>query len=241
MASRARRAAVREDEGSAGQLLAVEQIVGAALRVGVAKGFESLTMRALAEELGVSAMAAYYHVPNKRALIELVIDAVLAAVEVPPEDYGAWDDRLYELQMRTAQALAAYPGVEPLVYSRPPTAQGWRLMDAYFAILRSAGFSRRNALVAFSIIHAYGLGRSLLERRFPDDGESTETAGRGEWPALREIGDLWPQLHRPDYRAFAMESILDGLRVMLAEQRSEVATPRRGQAAGPGTGSGPPG
>lgn len=236
MASRARRATARDDEDSAGRLLAVEQIVEAALRVGVAKGFESLTMRALAEELGVSTMAAYYHVPNKRALIELVIDTVLAEIEVPPEDYGTWDERLYELQMRSAQALARYPGLDSLVYSRPPTAQGWRLLDAYFAILRSAGFSRRNAIIAFSIIHAHGLGRSVLERRFTGADEGAGTAGWREWPTLREMGDLWPQLHRPDYRAFALESILDGLRVMLAEQQAELLPPRRGGAVEPDAG-----
>lgn len=236
MTSRARRAAVREDEGSSGRQLAVEQIVEAALRVGQAKGFEFLTMRALAEELGVSTMAAYYHVPNKRALIELVVDAVLAEVEVPPEDYGSWDDRLYELQMRIGQALAAYPGVEPLVHSRPPTRQGWRLMDAYFAILRSGGFSRRNAVVAFSILHAYGLGRTALERWFHNAEESVKAPGWEEWPTLREIGELWPQLHRSDYRAFAMERILDGLRVMLAEQQAGVVSPRRGPVEETGSG-----
>jgi len=209
--------------------LVVDQIVDAALRLGAKIGFEALTMRALADELGVSPMATYYHVPNKQALIELVIDAVLAKVEIPPPDFGDWDDRLYELHVRTTEVLSRYPGLEALIYGRPPTAQGWRLMDAYFQILLDGGFSRRNAVIAFSIIHAYGLGRTAMERGLP--GKIEAERQYVEWPALCQIGDLWAQLHRPDYRAFAMESILDGLRVMLAKQGTDVTPPPRGRNA----------
>jgi len=151
--------------GSNGRALGVDEIVSAALRVGMSKGFASLTMRALAEELGVSPMAAYHHVPNKDALVELVIDAVFEKVEIPPRAFGDWVERLRELQSRSEMALKAWPGLDVLVFDRGPTLQGWRLMDGYFQILLDAGFSRHNAVLAFSVMHAYGMGRAVLERQ----------------------------------------------------------------------------
>ncbi|WP_255649195.1 TetR/AcrR family transcriptional regulator [Frankia sp. ArI3] len=129
MAAGARPATARGAQASgapagAVRALGVDDIVAAALRVGTHRGFEALTMRALAEELGVSAMAAYHHVASKDALVDLVIDAVLAGVEIPPPDLGDWDVRLCELRRRCAAALEAWPGVDVLVYGRPPPPRG---------------------------------------------------------------------------------------------------------------------
>jgi AcrR family transcriptional regulator len=186
--------------------LTTPAIVEAALRVAQDKGFASLTMRALAEELGVSAMAAYHYVPNKQALIELVVDAVLELVEVPPTEFGQWGERLRELQRRNAAVLAAHPGIEPLLYSMPPTGQGRRIMDGYVEILRDAGFSRADALQALSVVHAYGLGRSAMERR-----SGPETASGHD-----ESADPWTTLRARDSREFGIVVIIEGLRVLLA-------------------------
>lgn len=218
-ASAPKKSADQAAHSAAGQLT-IDEIVAAALRVALDKGFESLTMRALADELGVSAMATYYHIPNKRALLELVIDSILASVEVPADEFGTWDERLQELNYRSTEALGAWPELEKVLYSLPPTAEGWRLMNGYFEILLDAGFTRRNAVLAFSVIHSYGMGRSGMELRLRGGVGADQAGKRQEWPALREVEGLWRELHRPDYRNFAWEVILDGLRVMLDEQNS---------------------
>lgn len=209
-----------ESSGAAGRVLGIDEIVAAALRVGTARGFSALTMRALAEELGVSAMAAYHHVSNKDALVDLVIDSVLAKVEVPPADFGTWTERLRELQVRSQAALQAWPGLQALTFDRPPTAHGWRLMDGYLQILLDGGFSPRNAVLAFSFIHSYGMGRAMIEHRLLDGAGAGTARQRRKWPALRQVDSLWPQLHRPDFRGFAEEVILDGLVAMLADQNA---------------------
>jgi AcrR family transcriptional regulator len=211
--------------GPNGRALGVEEIVAAALRVGMSKGFAALTMRALAEELGVSPMAAYHHVPNKDALVELVIDAVMAKVEVPPPEFGDWVERLRALQERSTQALKEWPGLDALIFDRGPTGQGWRLMDGYFQILLDAGFTRRNTVLAFSVLHAYSMGRTVLERQLLDqerrDKESRVVASQQEWSALGSTSSVWRQLHRPDFRGFAQDVLLDGLRAILASQTEE--------------------
>jgi AcrR family transcriptional regulator len=204
-----------------GQSLEVDDIVAAALRVGTSRGFDTLTMRALAEELGVSAMAAYHHVPNKNALVDLVIDAVLAPVEIPPPSFGDWSARLRELQHRSSEALRDWPGLDVLTFSRPPTAHGWRMLDGYLQILLDGGFTPRNAVLAFGVIHSHGMGRTYIEHRLPDGSAGNgQAARRRKWPALREVDSLWPVLHQPDARGFAEDVILDGLRAILAAQNA---------------------
>jgi AcrR family transcriptional regulator len=58
--------------------LARESIVVAAMKIIDTEGLDALSMRRLGAELGVNPMAAYYHVPNKAALYDLVLDAVMA-------------------------------------------------------------------------------------------------------------------------------------------------------------------
>jgi AcrR family transcriptional regulator len=209
------------DSLGGGGSLAVDDIVAAALRVGISQGFGALTMRALARELGTSAMAAYHHVSNKEALVDLVLDHVLAPVEVPAADSGAWAERLLELERRSAAALQAWPGLDALTFDRAPTDQGWRLMNGYLQILLDAGFTPRNAVLAFGIIHSYGVGRATNERRMPGHGGVSRAAGRQEWSALREVAGQWSQLQQPETHRFADQVIIDGLLALLAKQQCE--------------------
>ncbi len=223
MAARARPAAAPGAPAGAARALGVDDIVAAALRVGTTRGFEALTMRALAEELGVSAMAAYHHVPNKDALVNLVVDAVLADVEIPPTDLGDWDVRLCTLRSRVSEALGAWPGVDALIFGRPPTAHGWRIMDGYLQILLDAGLTPKNALLGFNVLQDYGMARSIIQRRMRAAGG----AGGGvpsdrpaQWPALGRVEQTWSQIHRGDVAAFADALIVEGLRALLARQHA---------------------
>ncbi len=68
-------------------------VVQAALRVARRVGFDALSMRMVADELGLSAMAAYRHIPNRQVLLELVVDELYAPVPVPrPRRAGGTSD-----------------------------------------------------------------------------------------------------------------------------------------------------
>ena len=63
-----------------------DQVVRAAIELADAGGTRSLTMRKLGAELGVDAMSLYHHVANKNDLLNGMIDAVFAEIELPPGD-----------------------------------------------------------------------------------------------------------------------------------------------------------
>ncbi|NLF05186.1 MAG: TetR family transcriptional regulator [Actinomycetales bacterium] len=60
--------------------LSRERVLAAAVEIADAEGIDALTMRALAERLGVEAMSLYYHVANKAALLDGVADAVVGEI-----------------------------------------------------------------------------------------------------------------------------------------------------------------
>jgi AcrR family transcriptional regulator len=63
--------------------LSRERVLLAALRLADAEGLEALSMRNLAQELGVKAMSLYNHVKNKDDLIDGIVDIVVGEIEVP--------------------------------------------------------------------------------------------------------------------------------------------------------------
>lgn len=135
----------------------VRGLLSLARRVGV----EQVTMRGLAQELGTSAPAVYYHVANKQAALDLVAEALLDEVEIPTR--GSWERRLTTLYTRGRAALLSVSGIATVLQTRPLSAAGRRLEDAALEILRSAGLDARSASAAQAVLAAHLLGSVSLE------------------------------------------------------------------------------
>ena len=87
-----------------------EQIAAAALRVADQDGFDAVTMKRIASELGAGTMTVYYYVRNKTDVVALMHDAILAGVLIPgPELPGGWRDAVAAIARRTRQVLMAHP------------------------------------------------------------------------------------------------------------------------------------
>ena len=66
--------------------LSRDRLLPAAVAIADAAGIGSLTMRSLAQELGVKPMALYYHVANKEEILDGIVDLVFSEIEVPSTD-----------------------------------------------------------------------------------------------------------------------------------------------------------
>ena len=90
-------------------------------------GIQALTMRALAARLGVVPGALYHHVGNKQQLQDLVLDGVLAEVDVHTDPALAWTDQLKILAHRPVRSWrpTGSPGSSRPATRWAPTPWPW--------------------------------------------------------------------------------------------------------------------
>jgi AcrR family transcriptional regulator len=212
--------------------LSESEIVEAALRLIRRHGMNRLTMRELADELDVTAMAPYYYVKSKQRLLELVADAVLARVEIPTT--GTWEDRLREVLSAQRRELAAHPGVAGFLVRLGDTPNARRLEDAWFDMLLDAGFDERRAALAHAAIQSYMFGRSAIESVLRDLG-SVRAIGRPS--RAQQIGDDppdgSPRVRADEFFAYGLDLLLAGLRLQLDELEAHEAGERAQWAPAP--------
>ena len=140
------------------------QVVDAATRVVRAGGYEHMTIRSLAGELGVSPMSLYRHVRDKDDLLDEVVDRLLSEVwrpRVPEDDWRAWiaeaADKLRHFLVSQPAALRVYLG-HPVV-----SASAIARMEAMMRVLGEAGLGEAPARRAYGAIHTYTIGFAALE------------------------------------------------------------------------------
>jgi AcrR family transcriptional regulator len=105
----------RRDRG-----LSQAEIVRTAIAVADAEGPDAISMRRIARELGAGVMSLYWYVESKDELLELMLDAIEAEIDVP-EPSGDWRADLTDLAHRTRAALSQHRWALEHIGSRPPS------------------------------------------------------------------------------------------------------------------------
>src|ERR1700754_4378668 len=89
-----------------------ERIAEAALRIADAEGFEAVTMRRVAAELGAGTMTLYHYVRNKDELAALMDDAVMGELLIGEDELAeGWRDALAQIARRSYGAFQRHPWV----------------------------------------------------------------------------------------------------------------------------------
>jgi AcrR family transcriptional regulator len=186
------------------------------------EGIESISMRRLAQELGVEAMSLYTHVRNKDDLLDGMADAVIGQIPTGA-DAAPWKSSLRRIVLAARGVALAHPWAPRVIASR--TAPGPAMMryaDTVIGILREGGFTLAQTHHALHILGSRLLG--FTQDLFDDSGElDAETAAA----LVGELGTALPYvaemalgvthegaLGRCDDQSefeFALDFILDGL------------------------------
>ena len=144
-------------------------VLAAAQKLLAEDGLEALTMRALARRLEVAPNALYSHVATKMALVDDILDDVLAAVEVPDPDRGDWQAGLRTMMASTHRVLLAHPDLVPLYLARQgargPNAQ--RLGEVMLSLLRRGGVTGPSAREAQRALIVHAIGSAAFTARRP--------------------------------------------------------------------------
>jgi TetR/AcrR family tetracycline transcriptional repressor len=137
------------------QPLDLERIVRAALVLLDEAGLDGLSMRALAERLGVKAASLYWYVQNKDELLELLADAISAEVR-PPEANLPWRGRMEALMAENRRVLLAHrDAARILTVTSPVGPNRLRLIELVFQALLAAGFGGTVVVRAGRLLNDY--------------------------------------------------------------------------------------
>jgi AcrR family transcriptional regulator len=180
-------------------------------------------MRKLGQELGVEAMALYYHFASKDELLDGIVDLVYAEIELPPVG-SDWKPAMRQRAVSVRETLARHRWAIGLMESRRhPGPANLRHHDGVIGILRAAGFEVAMAAHAYSLLDSYIYGFALTKMSLPFDA-STDMAAMadqmlepfpiGEYPHLVEfIADhaMRPGFDHEDEFEYGLDLILDGI------------------------------
>jgi AcrR family transcriptional regulator len=201
--------------------LSRERIVRKAVALAAKGGFDSLSMRRLADKLSTAPMSLYRHVANKEDLLDAMVDVVFGEM-YPPAIGGDWKSELRKRGASARAALQRHPWAIGLTETRmhPGPASAVH-HNATMGCLREAGFPFRAAVHAYNVLDSYTYGFALQEKTIPFDTpeESAEMAKT----TVADMGAAYPYLAEVvvelgkrgyDYNEefeFGLELILDGL------------------------------
>ena len=203
--------------------LSRERVLEAAIALADEAGIGSLTMRKLAQELGVEAMTLYYYVAKKDEILNGIVDIVIGEIELPsPGD--DWKPALRRMAISAYEVLVRHPWAAGLVLSSSGvSASRLRYMESILGTLRMAGFSAAMTDHGYHALESHIMGFTLWEVGM-DLGSREDLArtaseflgslNREELPYLAEHVDQHLKPRLPDEEgdfAFGLDLLLDGL------------------------------
>jgi TetR/AcrR family tetracycline transcriptional repressor len=141
-----------------------EQVVRAAMKVVAAGGFEEMTIRSLAAQLGVAPMSLYRHVRDKNDLLTEVVDRMLARLWRPKVPVSEWQEWIADAAERLRAFLVEQPAAMHVFLLGPVVSpSNISRMDAMVEVLLGAGVDAEAARRAFAAIHTYTIGFAALQ------------------------------------------------------------------------------
>jgi AcrR family transcriptional regulator len=200
-----------------------QRVLRAAVALADRGGVGALSMRKLAQELGVEAMSLYHHVANKDDVLDGIVDVVFGEIELPTGEAG-WEAAMRRRAISAREALRRHPWAIGLMESRrSPGPANIRHHDAVLGVLRDAAFPVELAAHAYSLLDSYIYGFALQEASLPfHTPEETAEVAQGimaefpadEYPHLAEITTrhvLQPGYDYGNEFLYGLDLILDGL------------------------------
>jgi AcrR family transcriptional regulator len=201
--------------------LSRERVLRAAVALADEGGIKALSMRKLAQALGVEAMSLYNHVANKDDVLDGIVELVAGEIDLVP-DGGDWKADTRRRALSTYEALSRHRWAANLWMSGGAIGGArMRLSDSLLRGLREGGFSEDLIYHAYHVLQSHIMGYALYALSFDfDAAELKELAGRflrdfpaDEFPDMAEHikQHMEPREEHEGAFAFGLDLILDGI------------------------------
>ena len=182
--------ATKIDEAAPRVPLSRERILDAAVALADRDGVDGVSMRKIAQELGVVPMALYKHVVGKDELLGGMIDVVVAEIDPPQTDAG-WKMAIRDRILSARRALLRHPWASRVMESRTePTPTVLAYMDSMIGMFRAGGFSMD---LTHHAVHAMGSRLMGFSQELFNDSADTDPAVEAEmWGTM---ADIYPSIY----------------------------------------------
>jgi AcrR family transcriptional regulator len=169
--------------------LSRERVLRAAVALADNAGIESLSMRRLAEELGVVPMALYKHVANKEELLDGMIDVVVGEIDQPVAGAG-WKSAVRLRILSARRALLRHPWASQVMESKKnPTPVVLEYMDSMIGLFRAGGFSVN---LTHHVMHTIGSRVLGFTQELFNDSRTVDP--EMQEVMMRELGPRFPNV-----------------------------------------------
>lgn len=204
-----------------GNGLTAERIRDEALRLIDADGLEAFSTRRLGAALGCEAMAIYWYYPSKDALLDAVVEALIARLPIEPSVPGDWLDAFRKLAHAYRRLAHLHPRSFPLLAMRRFATEGtWRFLDDLFELAHGAGLDDQTTAMFYRLVSSYcgcaaleelaALKAIELARSSPAVAEAA--AAREAFPRLSAVFSFLEPARFDEAFSFGLELMLDALR-----------------------------
>lgn len=169
--------------------LSRDHVLRAAVAFADSIGINALSMRKLAEELGVVPMALYKHVTDKDELLDGMVDIVVGEIE-PPVSHTDWRSAVQQRILSARRALQRHPWAPKVIESRmnlSPVMLAY--IDSMIGIFRAGGFS---ADLTHHALHTMGSRLYGFTQDVFDDSPSIDPAAQAM--LVREMEGRYPHI-----------------------------------------------
>ncbi|MET0273952.1 MAG: TetR/AcrR family transcriptional regulator [Phenylobacterium sp.] len=220
--------------------LSAEAVVDAAIALADREGLAAVSMRRVAESLGLSPMALYTYAPSKGELVDLMLDRIWRDAILPPQPLAGWREKLEFIARQQWEIGQRHPWVLVATH-RPALGPNFVAhLEAAFSAVDGLGLDELEMEMTVRLVTDYARGavRSALEGREVEQRTGVTDA---EWmavaePALQQVLDpeAFPVLIRVGAACnagqdllfdrdrgfeFGLQRVLDGVEAFIAVRR----------------------
>jgi len=200
--------------------LSRDRVLRAAIRIADEGGLEALSMRKLAQDLGVEAMSVYYYVANKDEILDGILNFVISEFELAVGGPD-WKAAVRRSAISAHDVLMRHPWACNLMMSvRRVAPARMRYMESLLRTLREAGFSANMTHHAYHALDSHTIGSTLWEAGYSSNKDLEDVAKTfvaktiKEYPYLAEHAEQHITRSKredvPEFE-FGLDLILDGL------------------------------
>jgi AcrR family transcriptional regulator len=207
--------------------LSRDRIVDEAIALLDEEGADRLTMRRLAERLGTGSTTLYWHVKTKNDVLDLALDAIFAAVEIPPADTRDWRAGVTALISGWRAVLLAHPWSAALL-GRPMLGPNVLARSEFlYATLQEAGVTEPHLTAAAYGLSNYVIGSGLMQATWTAGEEQAAAAqdyfraNRERYPVLAAHGPFAENGDWDTSFAFGLTWLLDGIQATVGGTSGE--------------------